>query len=433
MRADENSILKVAIERYNKALTTIETANNPSQSEILELLKARDEIHILISDKTQNYQSSHLIELFILDERLKKQTEVITTSVQLSDWRVSLCPSTDAWWWLLEPPPHKHDRRDWVYSAGSIICLTASVSLVVDISSRILTGVPDTFGAFTITTQSILTLIAAGGALTKAGQEAVERILIRLKIPKHFQVEFKFGIAALLFLSLIVFRVSLPTIGHYYRGEADEQRGKRNLAKAQIYYNRAIKLNSEDWSSHYKLGQIYEKLQDFERARTEYSLAMQGDYINAYNSLSRLYILDKDYDKAIGLLDEALNRKIEDRDLKYALNKNLGWAYLEQKRYLEAERYLNEAIAIDKQRASPYCLMGQVKEYQANEKSTDKSINSIKKDGTTGYWHHSCIKYRDESNSSKLDAERWKFLAEKCLNWLRLKKLGCLSKEEEKK
>ena len=365
------SDLACAVKQYNVTLTALEAAatTHPSPQQVMDVLIARDEVYAARTAKTQTDKES-LMMVISLDERLKKQGELITKLVKLADWRAIVHPPVEAWWWFLEPPTNQWDKFDWLWSAGSVTLLTASLSLVVDISSRFLTGVPDTLGAFTITTQSVLTLLAAGGALTKTGQEAIERLLSSLNIPKHFQNEVKFGFALLLFLCLFSIRFYLPKIAIFYYNQGEKDYKANRLASAQSNYSRAIKLNPDYLETHYRLGQIYEELQDFDRARTEYQIAVQGDFGKGYNNLARLYILDKKYTAAIALLRKAQlqTKDNQDKELQYGLLKNLGWALLEQKGYVEAEDNLRQAINLASDRAPAYCLMAQIRERQ-NDKN----------------------------------------------------------------
>ncbi|MEH2153934.1 tetratricopeptide repeat protein [Nostoc sp.] len=396
------SDLVSAVKQYDMTLTALEAAvtTHPSPQQVIDVLMARDEVYAARTAKTQTDKES-LMMVISLDERLKKQSELINKLVKLAEWRAIVHPPVEAWWWFLEPPTNKWDKFDWLWSAGSLTLITASLSLVVDISSRFLTGVPDTLGAFTITTQSVLTLLAAGGALTKTGQETIERLLISLNIPKHFQNEVKFGFALLLFLCLFSFRFSLPKIAIFYNIQGDKDYKANRFASAQSNYSRAIKLNPDDLKTHHKLGQIYEKLQDFDRARAEYQIAVQGDFGKGYNNLARLYILDKKYTAAIALLKVALNqtKDTEDQQLEYFLLKNLGWALLEEKRYVDAENYLQEAIELVNNKTPAYCLMAQVREHQNNKKEARL------------YWED-CVRY---ASANDPDEDAWIVMAKRCL------------------
>ncbi|WP_190592840.1 tetratricopeptide repeat protein [Nostoc sp. FACHB-87] len=405
-----------AVENYAAKLTVLELAatTHPSKQQILDLLKARDQVYQVLTNKKTQISQKILIEIVDLDERLKKQAGLITQIVQLSDWRASLHCQSEAWWWFLEPPTNQWDKYDWLWNALSITAITASISLVVDISSRLLIGIPDTFGAFTITTQSVLTLLAAGGALTKAGQEAIEKILISLKIPNHFQNEVKCSFALMLLLCLTGFRFLLPQIAVYYKQEGHKEHDAGRLANAQLNYIKAIKLNPDDWEVHYNLGQVYQQLQDLDRARAEYQIALQGDFERAYNNLARLYILDKKYAAAVELLQQAQIRaesnKNKDKYLQYFLLKNLSWARLEQKRYEEARVYLEEAIDLMNDNAAAYCLMAQVLERQNNKKA---AIIEWEK----------CLAYATSQNP---DEDVWIGLANQCL-----KEKQCLTSKGE--
>ena len=66
-------------------------------------------------------------------------------------------------------------------------------------------------------------------------------------------------------------------------------------------------------------------------------------------------------------MDEEQVETSEDfQTVKYALLKNLGWAQLELKNYIEAISLLQEAIALNSDKAPAYCLLAQVQEAQAN-------------------------------------------------------------------
>jgi Tfp pilus assembly protein PilF len=56
------------------------------------------------------------------------------------------------------------------------------------------------------------------------------------------------------------------------------------------------------------------------------------------------------------------------------LRKNLGWIHLEQKQYVEAEKYLKQAIAADSTFASPYCLLAKL--YEAQQRTSANAIES---------------------------------------------------------
>jgi hypothetical protein len=177
--------LKQALESYSSALAILEeTQSQPSANQILAVLHARDAVQQALLDEKQD-KLGDLARVIELDQRLKALNVPITQKAPLPDWRASLRPSEEAWWWFLEVPPDRWNRLDWLWTALTILCLTISLGLVVDISSRFLAGGPDTWAALTVVAQSVLTLLTAGGALTLAGQEAIKRILMSLNVSSY--------------------------------------------------------------------------------------------------------------------------------------------------------------------------------------------------------------------------------------------------------
>ena len=401
--------LESTLNHYEAALTALEkTDNKPSPEAILRLLIARNIVHEKFADIAHIYKDK-LIKLIELDSRLKKQAGLITQTVQLADWRTSFHPPKDYWWWFLETPTHPRDRLDWLWNALTVTSLTGSISLVVDISSRFLSTSPGFIGSFAVISQSALTLLTAGGILTKAGRTGIEDILSRLGIKKYLWQEVKLGLSGVLLLSLIGFRASLPLISDYVNKQGVKNYDDGDWSSAKSDYERALSLNPDNADAHYNMGRLYEDLQDFKKARTQYRLAAQGGLYAAYNELGRLYIQDKKYSQAVSLLltgldnlqeEDIQNKLLKTEDIKtknetqYALLKNLGWARLKQQRYAEAETYLRDAIELDKileeefkPPAVAHCLLAQVIENKP-EKDPDNALAEWK----------ICLRYTDIRN-----------------------------------
>ncbi|MGH8000294.1 MAG: protein kinase domain-containing protein [Brasilonema sp.] len=160
---------------------------------------------------------------------------------------------------------------------------------------------------------------------------------------------------------------------------------ERSFDAAKIYYHLAMFFNPKMPEPQYNLGLLYEDEKNFDKARSAYLMAVLNGFDRAYNNLARLYILDKQYGVIVPLLQKGLQRA-EDDKAKYAMFKNLGWAYLEQGNYQEAQNYLQKAININSERATAYCLQAKVLEKQNNkqgELSALKNCIKYKKSGTT--------------------------------------------------
>ncbi|NEQ48390.1 MAG: tetratricopeptide repeat protein [Leptolyngbya sp. SIOISBB] len=359
-----------------------------------------------------------LPKLSSLDDRLRQQSQVIAQMVPLEQWREIVAPLDSAWWWQLEKV-HPWAKLDWLWKLLTVPILTLNFALVVAISSRFLAGGPDAIGAFAVLGQSLVAMFAAGAPLTKSGQQIIERSLKALRLPKYLWYEAKLAIAVIIFLALLGFQSSLPTISASYvrRGTAAQSAQQTTSAAAQ--YQRAIKLNPNNMEAHFRLGTVYEDLLDIDQAREEYRIAMLGGCIEAYNNLARLYIVnDQDYVAARTLLRQGQSQ-LENRDstevtycsqaaqdnlvaLEYTFFTNLGWAHLRLDNLPDSESQLREAIKLNEEGAAPHCLLAQVLERQ-EEKDLRAAIPEWNK----------CFEYARTLNP---DEEQWLDMAQQRLS-----------------
>ncbi len=170
---------------------------------------------------------------------------------------------------------------------------------------------------------------------------------------------------------------------HFYLGGLWEQ----SLSN----YQKAIAFNPSYAEAHYKLGLLYEDWQLFDKAKSEYQLAVRQDNsanllvrLRAYNNWGRILILEQKYKKAITPLLDGKNALDEEevktnkdfQKVKYALLKNLGWAQLELKNYVGAKSLLQEAIALNSTKASAYCLLAKMQEAQTQKDEALKNWNN---------------------------------------------------------
>ncbi|BAU10739.1 tetratricopeptide TPR_2 [Leptolyngbya sp. NIES-3755] len=360
-----------ALHHYKETLSAIDKAQPLSEAEILEILVARDAVQAALEDKPQN-SGENLVLLSQLDRQLREQSTQFAPYTDSNNWRNSYSPNEKAWWWFLKDPNQK--SSSWIWSTISIVCLTVSLSLVGDISPRFLTGGSDTFGAFAISTQSVLTLLTAGGALTKAGQEANKRILQRLNISEAYWHQLGAAFSVLLVLSLFGARLSLPWIATKYTASGIHQFERKQWGSAEARFKRSLQLNADDTEAHFWLGRLYEELQQPKEARSHYQRAAQDQNLDAANNLARLYILEKNYPAAIVLLNQALSTEESIAPMtKHSLLKNFAWARFEQGDLADAESKILEAIDLqksanlDKNIAAPHCLLAQVLDKKGQE------------------------------------------------------------------
>lgn len=178
----------------------------------------------------------------------------------------------------------------------------------------------------------------------------------------------KSPLAVLLFLGfLLTSQLALPKLAVFVNNFGYKSYQQGNLSKAQSFLELAILLDSKNLAAPYTLGWICEKFQDLECAKKQYLKAAKLGLDAAYSQLGRLYLQQKNYPYAVDLLLDGLKLATDDRII-YAIQKNLGWARLEQGRYEEALYHLEEAIKLDSDRAPARCLLAQVYEALGDNK-----------------------------------------------------------------
>jgi hypothetical protein len=355
--------LEVALAHYKTVLTSLEqAATKPAAGDVLAVLTARDVLQDSLNDLSVPPESQVILQIFDLDSRLRAQAKTITATVDLAASRATLNPPEKSWWWFIEPPLHAFDRLDWLWNTFSVAALTGSFSLAIYISSCFLAGGADFFGTLAVSTQAVLTFLKAQGTFTKGGRQGLQHLLSRLNLPKYWWREVELGISGVLLAGLLAFYSALPTIGVSYRKSGIKNFDAGRLASAEGDFMRALHLNPNDVETNFYLGLVYEDLQQLDKAKEQYQIAVLGGNQDAYNNLARLYILNKKYSNAASLIQRLRLQGIDpkDTDLNYALYKNLGWLQLEQGQIASAKANLQLAIDTAPENAGAQCLMAQV-------------------------------------------------------------------------
>ena len=399
--------LHFALVRYEKALEYLDRSQTSlSTKQALEILSARDELQNVL--KTQEQVSVDILsQVMQLDLRLKQKAGKILKVLNLAEYRESLPASPQDWWWHLDAK-----QVNWLIRGLTIIAWTGSLGLLANIASRFLSGGVGVLGAAAVVFPSFLTLLQARSELTEAGREGLEKLIAKLGIPQYCREEAKLGSLLALSGLLLGFWFALPLISE----KVYNQRGLKNYEQGQLgtaeeNYLRAIALNPDNVDAHYNLGNLYEDLQEFDKARSEYLIAVKGNVPEAYNNLARLFIQKKEYPQAVALLNQGLlqaGREDSFPEVKYNLFKNLGWArFLQQERDIEAQQALQVAIGIAsnpevakylENRGSAHCLLAQVLERQ-------------KQPGVIQQWQKCC----QLGSTLNPDEDTWLHLANKKL------------------
>ncbi|MDJ0599143.1 MAG: tetratricopeptide repeat protein [Crocosphaera sp.] len=370
--------LQFALVRYQKALDDwnsledSQAALSTEDEQALEILLARDALQNELK-KTEKVSVDILSQVMQLDLRLKQNAGKILKVLNLPEYRESLPSPPQDWWWHLDGK-----QINWVIKGLKVMVWTGSLGLLANIASRFLSGGVGVFGAVAVVFPSFLTLLQARSELTEAGQEGLDKLIAKKGIPQHRRERAKFSLLLALSGLLLGFWFALPLISE----KVYNQRGLNNYKQGQLgtaeeNYLRAIALNPDNVYAHYNLGNLYEDLQQFDKARTQYLIAVKGDVPEAYNNLARLFIQKKEYAQAVALLNQGIlqaGKQDSFPEVKYSLFKNLGWARFKQDRDTEAQQALQVATAIAsnpenakyiiKNPGSARCLLAQVLERQ---------------------------------------------------------------------
>jgi tetratricopeptide (TPR) repeat protein len=218
---------------------------------------------------------------------------------------------------------------------------------------------------------------------------------------------------------------ALPSWAHKVNRNGLENFDNKRIESAKADFQRAIAMRPNYGEAYYNLGWLYEELNDLDKAKAQYEVAVQSDpqrfdsgitYVKALNNLGRLYILKKEYGTAVHLLRKGFDRfndlglqdrdgknmSKEQRDVYYSLYKNLGWARLMQESYDVAEARLKMAIKIDTNRSSAHCLLAQVVDAKFPQEPA-KSLD---------LWR-TCIAVVTPRDLAKPEEDEWSALANK--------------------
>jgi tetratricopeptide (TPR) repeat protein len=408
---------------YRSALESLQSSEKDSLPDrVIDVLMKRDSLQNILSESSK-LTANELKEIESLDRSLKEQKNVILQVPNLAALRSLIKPPESNWWWYFSS---RRDNWDWLWNGLTIAALTVSLSLVVNTSSRILSGGANSVNTLYVLGQSVLTLMVGGGALTQVGQKSYEKILIQLHIPKEFWQETSCGLSWLLMVSLLGINAALPTWAYRVNQSGLDNFDQKRVESAKADFERAIAMRSNYGEAYYNLGWLYEELNDLDKAKAQYEVAVQSDpqrfdnaitYVKALNNLGRLYVLKKEYGTAVRLLSQGVERanainlqgNAEGRDDYYNLLKNLGWARLMQERYDEAEAKLGIAIKVNPDRSAAYCLLAQVVEAKSPKDSPKNKTKAVE------FWTK-CASKVTPRDLAKPEDDDWHGLANKRLS-----------------
>jgi len=119
-------------------------------------------------------------------------------------------------------------------------------------------------------------------------------------------------------------------------------------------------VSSDSEVFYVKLGDVYQELKDFQRAKAAYEMALDinPQYVNALNNLGNSYVQLGEVKEGIFVFEKVL--QIDPRDVHASLN--LAAAYSQLGDYPQAMDFYNKAIAVNPNYADSYFQLGFVYE-----------------------------------------------------------------------
>jgi tetratricopeptide (TPR) repeat protein len=288
---------------------------------------------------------------------------------------------------IVETHRRSEERKDELTPSAFLpplyTCIAAS--FIIDVSRRFLQEsgwfhIAALVAQVVFITLAILAAVLPIASLARPVRPLISRSFGALKTSRPAALLTAIALILALWLWL-----SLPTLARYYneKGMGFQYQESPDLMRARQSYEQAVRLKPDYAQAHYNLATVYEDLHS-EKAMGEYLLAINHDsnIYPAYNNLARLHILrgkEDDYERALGLLTRAAELSPQqDESAQYAINKNLGWANCELKRYSLAEVYLRKAISLRADAASAHCLLARALKAMGKGGAADEYFDCIR-------------------------------------------------------
>lgn len=264
------------------------------------------------------------------------------------------------------------DRFDWLWNSLMASALALAASFMIQIFHAFSVGGLSWGETFATIVQGAGIAVVGSGALTTNGKKRVDHVLNSLGIAPKYQAEVTFLASLVILGAAFLMHKNMP---EYFYEEGNKYYQESNLPAAEIRYLQAMKIDPEDVRFNLALGRVYESMGDLNRALPEYKKDAESGDPEGLNNIGRVHLfrfdpiqLKRKPKLAESFLRMGLQRsEIQDThpNIKYQLNRNLGWALLDQKKYDEAEVYLQKAIDLDQGIKEDqigggvgYCLMG---------------------------------------------------------------------------
>ena len=374
--------LSDALSNYQRALSPFIQGDIVDEQAVLSVLSARDRLYSSLKDSSPGV--SVISEIRELDKKLTEQANDMASVFDFSGYRQSLDVPTVYWWWFLDEKTYPVDT---LLKGMTPLLWACSVGFSVGIVNRFLLGGAGIAGLAAIALPIFLPSLKKRGELTVAGEEWIQRLLKWVPSSRTAQLKFQAMYAFAIFCIVLFAWGLLPTFSKVFNQWGKDAQDTDRLGSAEQQYKRAISLDPNNGDAYYELGNLYEDIQDFSQAESQYIMAAKRGVPEAYNNWARLNLLSEkpDIRQTLALINQGLIAADTERsapEVRYSLYKNLGWALYEKQEYDEAHWALKKSIPLGdnqyaRNTASAYCLLAQTIESLKDISDDERRIQSL--------------------------------------------------------
>lgn len=345
------------LSQYQAAVDRL-LGSSPEPAFLLEALLQRDQVAGLMSAEVRS--AERVQQLAALDAQLR-QAARNARNADWDAWRKAAEAPAERWWWHLDEAHAKEaEERDFFPRLLAGLLMTITLGLGADISVRLWGS-----GAGGLSVVSaILTVVFTGGPLTSQGRMLAQWLLERLHFPSRYRGRTMLAAAGLFLMVTLLLRVvALPAWARTYNNRGVTLLQAGDLAGAQRAFGRAVNISPEYAIAYYNLANAYIDIGDYDQAGSLFHQALAADrtFDLAYNGLGYVLTAQGKPTRAIPILYNGLGFA-QDDESRVALWSNLGSAYREAGRAVEAESALNQALALDPKEAAAHCTLALVAE-----------------------------------------------------------------------
>jgi tetratricopeptide (TPR) repeat protein len=375
--AAERSATAPLLADYETAVAAL-SGGDASPEDLLAALVCRDRLAAVLVGRFGPKEVQRTVDL---DRQLQQAAPSIPDRTW-RDWRQTVQPTTQRWWWHLDEMRARREEEHnlgWILSA--LVLTVGALGLAVEVIRRIWGAGPDALSVV----GSVLSLAVAGSPLTTWGRDVARRLMGRIGWTTQQLGKVMLGAAALALAATVGLYVALPALARASNNRGYALLRAGDLNGAQRAFARSTSIEPDYAVAYYNLADAHVAIGNYAVAEELYQKALAADrtFEWGYNGLGHVLVLGGEPERGIDVLYAGL-QLAEEGAVRSALWVNLGWAYSEVGSFGEAEIALQQALALDPRDASAHCALAQVAQ----------ALGGAQQE-VTAHWEN-CLRYADE-------------------------------------